>query len=107
MNNAPGAGRNIAGVILAAGTASRMGTLKQLLMFRERPMLAQVLHNARSARLHPLIVVLGHESRKIQERIDFAADTVVIAEDYALGQSASLATARCVYWEISPWFLPP
>lgn len=90
MNPGPGAGRKIAGVILAAGTASRMGATKQLLLFREKPILAHVLHHARNAQLDPLIVVLGHGAGEVQRQIDFASETVVIAEDYALGQSASL-----------------
>ncbi|MFH0725752.1 MAG: nucleotidyltransferase family protein [Pseudomonadota bacterium] len=77
-------------MILAAGTASRIGTPKQLLMFRGKPLLEHVLDNARSTRLTPLIVVLGHEANKIRHRVDFESSHVVIARNYALGQSASL-----------------
>jgi len=101
MNTATGADRKIAGVILAAGSASRMGTLKQLLMLQGKPMLAHVLGHARNARLAPLIVVLGDGAAKVQGLIDFTPDFVVFAKDFALGQSASLKAglsrvpARC------------
>jgi molybdenum cofactor cytidylyltransferase len=90
MNTASETGPKIAGVILAAGTASRMGTPKQLMMFRGKPLLEHVLDNARRTRLAPLIVVLGHEANEIRHRIDFGSNQVVIADSYALGQSASL-----------------
>jgi molybdenum cofactor cytidylyltransferase len=83
--------KRVAGVILAAGMSTRMGTVKQLLMVEGKPLLSQVLINARSADcLTPLIIVLGHEAATIQQRIDFGADRVVIAADYRRGQSASL-----------------
>lgn len=90
MNAAAGADRKIAGIILAAGSASRMGTLKQLLILQGKPMLAHVLGQARGARLTPLIVVLGDGAQEVQGQIDFTPDTVVIAKDFAVGQSASL-----------------
>lgn len=84
-------GKSIAGIILAAGMSTRMGTVKQLLMFQGQPLLARVLANARAAAcLTPLIVVLGHQALKIKQTINFGVDRVVIAEDYRLGQSASL-----------------
>jgi molybdenum cofactor cytidylyltransferase len=92
MNTALETDPKIAGVILAAGTASRMGTPKQLLMFGGKPLLEHVLDRARCARLTPLIVVLGHEANIIRQKIDFGSNLVVIADDYALGQSASLKT---------------
>ena len=67
-----------------------MGTLKQLLMLQGEPILAHVLEHARNARLDPLIVVLGYGARKVRAQIDFASDTVVVAKDFTLGQSASL-----------------
>lgn len=80
----------IAGIILAAGKSSRMGTAKQLLPFQDTTLLGQVLKTARLSTLDPLIVVLGFLADEIRRHIDFEAATIVIAEEYALGQSASL-----------------
>ena len=77
--------KRIAGVTLAAGMSTRMGTAKQLLMFQEKPLLAHVIANARAAAcLSPLIVVLGHQASMIQQKIDFGATRVVIANKYQI-----------------------
>lgn len=87
----------VAGITLAAGMSTRMGTAKQLLIFQHKPLLANVIANARAAAcLSPLIVVLGHQAPMIQEKIDFGATRVVIAKEYQLGQSASLKAGLSV-----------
>jgi len=80
----------IIGVILAAGSSSRLGRPKQLLSLGDRTVLAHTLANARAATLDGLIVVLGHEAATIQERIDFGTARIVINDDYREGQSTSL-----------------
>lgn len=80
----------IAGIILAAGKASRMGALKQLLPFGNTTLLGQVLINARQSALNPLILVLGFKADEILAQIEPASTLVVIADAYELGQSASL-----------------
>jgi molybdenum cofactor cytidylyltransferase len=80
----------IAGIVLAAGKSSRMGTVKQLLPFRDKNLLSQVISNALAASISPLIVVIGHQATQIQVAIDFTGAEVVVAPDYENGQSASL-----------------
>lgn len=76
---------------MAAGMSTRMGTAKQLLVFQNKPLLANVIANACAAAcLSPLIVVLGHQASIIQQEIDFGPTQVVIAKEYQSGQSASL-----------------
>ena len=43
-----------------------------------------------AAGLERVIVVLGHDADAIRARVDFGAAEVVIAEDWADGQAASL-----------------
>jgi molybdenum cofactor cytidylyltransferase len=86
----------IAGVILAAGTSSRMGTPKQLLPYNETTILGEVLKNARRSALDPVTLVLGFMADEIRHQVDLGTATVVIAEAYAQGQSASLKAGLSV-----------
>ena len=78
------------GLILAAGAGRRFGSTKQLAELRGRPLLAHALNAMLAARLERVIVVLGHDADAIRARVDFGAAEVVIAEDWADGQAASL-----------------
>lgn len=80
----------IAGVILAAGSSSRMGEPKQLLPFGKTTLLGQVIHNARQSILHEIIVVLGHGADKIQQSLDLSGTRPILNPAYQTGQSASL-----------------
>ncbi len=83
-------GKKISGIILAAGSASRMGKTKQLLPFGKNTLLGQVVQNARKSALHETIVVLGHCADEIEQAIDFSGTKVVRNTAYSKGQSASL-----------------
>jgi len=78
------------GLILAAGAGRRFGSTKQLAELRGRPLLAHALDAMLAAGLDRVIVVLGHDADAIRARVDFGAAEVVIAEDWADGQAASL-----------------
>ena len=80
----------IAGIILAAGTASRMGSVKQLLQFQDRTILGQVVQNTLDASLHEVIVVLGHCADEIKKTINLSGVNVVVNDEYNKGQSSSL-----------------
>jgi molybdenum cofactor cytidylyltransferase len=81
---------NAAGLILAAGAGTRFGEeTKQLASLRGRPLLSYALE-AMTAALDRVVVVLGHDADAIRARIDFGSATVVVCEDWALGQGFSL-----------------
>ena len=82
--------KKIAGVILAAGSASRMGKTKQLLPFGKRTLLGQVVQHAKKSGLHEIIVVLGHDADKIERAIDFSGTKIIRNTAYSKGQSTSL-----------------
>jgi molybdenum cofactor cytidylyltransferase len=92
-NRGPERNSAVSGIVLAAGTSSRLGRPKQLLDLGGRAVLERVLDAARAASLDEVVVVLGHMADRIEEAVAFD-DAVRIAPnpDYLLGQSTSLRT---------------
>lgn len=60
----------IAGVLLAAGTSSRMGSNKLLFPLEGESVLRRAARRALAGGLSPLLVVLGHESDKAWKEIE-------------------------------------
>ena len=79
-----------AGLILAAGESSRMGSAKALLEFRGETFLDRLIR-CFSAYCSPVIVVLGHEPEVIRAGVRSAGDAVfVLNPDYSRGQFSSM-----------------
>ena len=79
-----------AGVILAAGESSRMGSPKALLDFHGENFLDRLIR-CFSSRCSPVIVVLGHEPEVIRAGVRSPGKAVfVLNPDYELGQLSSL-----------------
>jgi molybdenum cofactor cytidylyltransferase len=83
-------GDNVAAVVLAAGTSSRMGRNKLLLGLGGQSVLRRAVATAASAGLDPLLVVLGHESEQARAELGELACTVVLNADYRSGINTSL-----------------
>ncbi len=81
----------IVGVVLAAGTASRMGRPKQLLPLDGRPLAQHVIDAATASGLEALVVVLGHRAEEIRAAIR-VPDGALLVENpgYRSGLSSSL-----------------
>ncbi len=84
----------IAGVVLAAGTSSRLaGRLKQLLPLGGRPITQHVIDAALAAGLDDVVVVLGHKAEEVRAGLELRPPArAVVNPDYASGQSSSLRT---------------
>lgn len=81
----------IAGLVLAAGEGRRFGGPKQLAKIRGLPVLEHVLTAMRAVpAIDPLVVVLGARAAEIRTQVEFGAFEIVVAEDWAEGQAASL-----------------
>jgi len=83
----------ISGIVLAAGTSTRMGQAKQLLPLEGRPLLQHVLDAALASCLDEVILVLGHQAQEVRAAIRIPAGRrlrVVKNDHYELGQSTSL-----------------
>jgi molybdenum cofactor cytidylyltransferase len=87
-------GRKVAGILLAAGASSRMGTLKQLLPVAGETLVERALTAALESRLDRLVLVLGHRALEIETALDeMARDpklTIVHNRRYQEGISSSL-----------------
>ena len=81
----------IAGIILAAGASSRMGTPKALLDYRGETFVGR-LARVLGACSQPVIVVLGYHADAIRQKVPASAN-VVINPDPSRGQLSSLQTA--------------
>lgn len=81
-----------AGVILAAGSSSRMGpnNPKQLLLVEGRPLLERVVAEANGSSLDRVLVVLGSQADRIRSEVRLGRARVVVNPDFALGMSSSL-----------------
>jgi molybdenum cofactor cytidylyltransferase len=80
----------IAGVLLAAGTSSRMGRNKLFVELGGKSVLRRAVDTAAAAGLEPILVVLGHEPERAQEELDGVECTTVLNADYARGMNTSL-----------------
>jgi molybdenum cofactor cytidylyltransferase len=81
----------IAGVILAAGSSLRLGRPKQLLVWRQRPLLQHVIDAAAASSLDEIVVVLGHEASLISDALTMPEDArIAYNPDYRSGQASSL-----------------
>jgi molybdenum cofactor cytidylyltransferase len=84
----------ISGVILAAGTSSRLGRPKQLLDLGGRPVLRHVVDAALASPLEDVVVVLGHRAPRVAAAALSDPDPrirQVVNDRFAEGQSTSLA----------------
>lgn len=80
----------VAGIILAAGKASRFGEIKQLLPWRDKNLVNTVVETAFLAGFDPVVLVLGANAEVIEESLTDERLMVVINQDYENGQSTSL-----------------
>lgn len=96
MNSADGGesgGRKsqVAGIVLAAGSSSRLGQPKQLLELEGRPLLQHAVDAAEGAGLADVVVVLGHRAEQVESSVTTGPGTrVVVNSEYLEGQATSL-----------------
>lgn len=83
----------VGGLVLAAGEGRRFGGPKQLAKIRGVAVLEHVLMAMQAVpAIDPLVVVLGARAAEIRTQMEFGAFEIVVAEDWAEGQAASLRT---------------
>jgi molybdenum cofactor cytidylyltransferase len=81
----------VAAVILAAGAATRMGRLKQLLPYRGRTLVQHAVDQAIQALFHPVVVVVGAESAAVRSAIASQKSVVVENSYWQSGMGSSIS----------------
>src|SRR5215831_12029706 len=80
----------VAGVVLAAGTSSRMGRNKLFLTLGGISLLRRAVSSAGRGGLDPVLVVVGHERDRALAELEGLPCTPVINEEYARGMNTSV-----------------
>lgn len=88
--------RRTGAIILAAGAATRMGQLKQLLAYRGRTLLQHSIDQAIAAGFGPIVVVLGSSSQMLRESIAGRTVQIVENEAWETGMGSSITAGMQV-----------
>jgi molybdenum cofactor cytidylyltransferase len=86
----------IAGILLAAGTSSRMGSNKMLFELDGESVLRGAARRAIAGGLSPLIVVLGHQRERAEQELAGLACQVAFNPDFEEGITSSLRAGLSV-----------
>lgn len=86
----PGAPSSVAGLVLAAGSSTRMGRNKMLLDLDGRSVVRRTVEAALAAGLDRVVVVLGHEADHVRASLEGLACELIINPDHAKGVGTSL-----------------
>ncbi len=83
----------IAGLVLGAGSSSRLGQPKQLLDYRGKPLLQAAVDNALAADFDQVIVAIGGAAPEVQDAVDFGSALVAENVAFTSGCSSSIVAA--------------
>jgi len=83
---------NIAGLIVAGGYSSRMGTFKPLLPLGNKTVLEMAVNSLRQGGIHDIRVVVGYKSGSLLPLLKDMSVTIIKNEDYAQGMFSSIVT---------------
>ena len=91
----------IGGVVLAAGEGKRFGGCKQVARLDGRPLLEHAVRAMLAVpAISPVVVVLGAHADAVKTEVDLGGADVVVCEDWADGQSASLKAGVAALGEV-------
>ena len=89
--NRPTACLPVAAIVLAAGSGSRMGQLKQLLSFDGQTLVENAVRVALDAGFDPIIVVVGAQSASVRKMIASKHVVIVENEQWQSGMGSSIS----------------
>ena len=87
----PGSSGRVAGIVLAAGSSTRMGRNKLLLELGGETVVQRAARTAIDAGLDPVVVVTGHAHEAVAAQLHVFALTTVVNTNHGAGQHTSVA----------------
>jgi molybdenum cofactor cytidylyltransferase len=78
-------------VILAAGSSSRMGEPKQLMVYKNKTFLQHIIDEAKNANLEPVICVTGYQAERISGSISGMDVSIVYNAHWANGMGSGIS----------------
>jgi molybdenum cofactor cytidylyltransferase len=91
----------IGGIVLAAGEGKRFGGPKQVAQLDGRPLLEHAVRAMLAVpSISPVVVVLGAHAAEVRKAVDLDGADVVVCDDWAAGQSASLRAGVTALGEV-------
>ena len=91
-----------AAIVLAAGSASRMGQPKQLLKIGSQSLVQRAVQTALSATCHPVVVVTGAYANEVQQSVRGLSVTCVHNTVWKEGMGSSIRCGVSTAVDISP-----
>ncbi len=82
----------LAALVLAAGSSTRMGANKLLLQVEGETLVRRAVRAAADSGVDQVVVVLGHDERRMRAALEGVACTIVVNPDHARGMGTSLRT---------------
>jgi len=80
-------------IVLAAGSSSRMGAIKQLLPWKKTTLIGHAIEQALFSKAEEVYVVLGANNELISKEIDKENVIILINKNWALGMGTSISCA--------------
>ena len=80
----------VAGILLAAGTSSRMGSNKLLFDLHGESVVRSAARRALAGGVSPLLVVLGHQADRVRQELEGFPCRTVVNPEYEQGINTSL-----------------
>lgn len=82
--------KGVPAVIMAAGSSSRLGQPKQLLMVDGEPLLQRAIRVACEAGAGPVFIVLGANRELIENSVDFSVVKIIVNDHWDEGLASSI-----------------
>lgn len=89
-------------VILAAGSSSRLGQPKQLIKYKNKPLLQNIIDHSQVLSFKSKILILGAHAEEIQKNINKGEFKVFINEEWKEGIASSIRKGVRCSLEITP-----